>query len=142
MRLLAPRALCEIGDERALMPLISFLFVPDRPLPVTATQRQKVGTREVIRTPIARAIPQLREFLFTMARKGHGFCILILAGEADDPAALEMLESEHWGERKAAVGLLRQWGKLTDTQRDKALADPHVAVRHAAVGSRHGELTR
>ena len=86
VRLLAARALCEIGDERALMPLISFLFVPDRALPVIATQREKVGTKEVIRTATARGIPQLREYLFEMAHKGHGFCILILAGEADDPA--------------------------------------------------------
>ena len=52
------------------------------------------------------------------------------------PAVLEMLVSEYWGERKAAVGLLRQWGKLTEAQRDRALADPHIAVRHAAMGQR------
>ena len=38
-------------------------------------------------------------------------------------------------------GLLRQWGKLTDAQRQRALDDPHVAVRHAAVGYRHGKET-
>ncbi|MCP4617865.1 MAG: RNA polymerase sigma factor, partial [Bradyrhizobium sp.] len=70
VRMLAAQALCEIGDERAMMPLISFLFSPDQAAPVAATQREKVPTEEVIRTPAARAIPQLREFLLTMARKG------------------------------------------------------------------------
>jgi hypothetical protein len=107
--MLAAQALCEIGDERALMPLISFLFAPDRALPAKATQREKVPTREVIRTPAARAIPQLREFLLTMARKGHGFCILILAGEADDLAVYERIvevfrdRAAHLGARRAAM---------------------------------------
>ena len=48
------------------------------------------------------------------------------------PAALEMFESEHWTERKAAASLLRRWGKLTEEQRLAAANDPHVAVRHAA----------
>ena len=52
------------------------------------------------------------------------------------PTALEMLESEHWTERKAAVGLLRRWHKLTDAQRNRAKTDPHMAVRHAALQSR------
>ena len=52
------------------------------------------------------------------------------------PAVLEILASEHWGERKAAVGLLRQSGELAEARRDCAPADPHVAVRHAAVGQR------
>ena len=52
------------------------------------------------------------------------------------PVVEEMLGSEHWGERKAAVGLLRQWGILTDTPRAAAAADPHIAVRHAAAGCR------
>lgn len=109
VRLVAAQALCEIGDERALMPLVSFLFVPDRALPVIASQRKKVGTREVIRTATARRIPQLREFLFEMARKGHGFCILILAGEADDPAVYERIVKlfrdcdAHLGCRRAAL---------------------------------------
>jgi len=56
--------------------------------------------------------------------------------DAAMPTVLEMLVAEHWGERKAAVGLLRQWGKLTEAHRKRALADPHIAVRHAAVGQR------
>jgi HEAT repeat protein len=49
-----------------------------------------------------------------------------------EPLALEMLTSEHWAERKAAVCLLRRWGKLTADQKARARQDPHVAVRHAA----------
>lgn len=49
------------------------------------------------------------------------------------PVATAMLDSEYWGERKAAVCLLRHWGELTPEQRERALADPHIAVRHAAV---------
>ena len=48
------------------------------------------------------------------------------------PTALEMLESADWLERKAAVCLLRRWGKLTEEQRQLAQADEHVAVRAAA----------
>jgi hypothetical protein len=53
-------------------------------------------------------------------------------GNAALPVALEMLASEHWTERKAAVCLLRRWGKLTAGQKAKAEQDSHVAVRHAA----------
>ncbi|MBM4080661.1 MAG: sigma-70 family RNA polymerase sigma factor [Planctomycetes bacterium] len=53
-------------------------------------------------------------------------------GEAAMPTVSEMLTSERWTERKAAVCLLRRWGKLTAEQRKRAQADPHVAVRHAA----------
>jgi RNA polymerase sigma-70 factor (ECF subfamily) len=53
-------------------------------------------------------------------------------GETAMPMVREMLESEHWTERKAAVCLLRRWGILTPEQKKRAQADPHVAVRHAA----------
>ncbi|MHC4985895.1 MAG: sigma-70 family RNA polymerase sigma factor, partial [Planctomycetota bacterium] len=122
VRLLAAQALCEIGDERSLMPLISFLFAPERPLPPMATQREKIDTKQVIRTPTARAIPQLREFLFKMARKGHGLCILILAGEADDPAVYERIvalfrdRAAHLGTRAASLETmcLVEPGRATD----------------------------
>jgi len=52
--------------------------------------------------------------------------------EAAMPTVEEMLNSEHWTERKAAVCLLRRWGKLTPEQKRHAQNDPHVAVRHAA----------
>jgi len=53
-------------------------------------------------------------------------------GEAALATACEMLESSHWTERRAAVGLLRHWGLLAEDQRDRAQADPHIAVRLAA----------
>jgi len=57
-------------------------------------------------------------------------------GEAAMAIALDMLNSQHWTERKAGVALLRRWRKLTDAQRDRAIQDDHIAVRHAAKGSR------
>jgi hypothetical protein len=53
-------------------------------------------------------------------------------GEAAMPVALDMVESPQWTERKAAVCLLRRWGRLGPEQKARAAADPHVAVRHAA----------
>ena len=53
-------------------------------------------------------------------------------GTEAEPTALEMLKSPLWTERKAAVSLLRRWGKLTPQQQADAREDPHVAVRHAA----------
>jgi len=50
------------------------------------------------------------------------------------PLAEEMLGSDSWQERKAAVCLLRRWGRLTPKQRRQAEADTHVAVRHAVAG--------
>jgi len=52
--------------------------------------------------------------------------------DAAAPLAVEMLASEHWTERKAAVGLLRRWGKLDASAAARAACDPHVAVRSAA----------
>jgi len=53
-------------------------------------------------------------------------------GDAARPIAEEMLHSSHWTERKAAVGLLRRWGGLTQDLEAQARRDPHVAVRLAA----------
>jgi len=52
--------------------------------------------------------------------------------DAAEPVVLEMLESAHWTERKAAFCLLRRWHKLTPEQQARGKADPHIAVRHAA----------
>jgi hypothetical protein len=52
--------------------------------------------------------------------------------DAAMPTVMEMVKSEHWTERKAAVCLLRRWGKLTPAQKRTAESDPHAAVRHAA----------
>jgi HEAT repeat protein len=53
-------------------------------------------------------------------------------GDAAMSTVDQMLESEHWTERKAAYCLLRRWGKLTPEQRKRGEKDSHVAVRHAA----------
>ena len=55
-------------------------------------------------------------------------------GDIALPIARDMLASAHWPERKAAVGLLKRWGTLTPEDLAAARNDPHVAVRHAAVG--------
>ncbi|MHC4982232.1 MAG: HEAT repeat domain-containing protein [Planctomycetota bacterium] len=80
-------------------------------------------------------IPELRRCL----REGRptkaarqAFYQMRRLGDAAMPVVLEMLASEHWTERKAAVCLLRHWGKLTEQQHERASKDPHVAVRHAA----------
>ncbi len=52
--------------------------------------------------------------------------------DAAMPAVEEMLGSENWTERKAAVCLLRRWGKLTPEQKAQAENDSHVAVRTAS----------
>ena len=53
-------------------------------------------------------------------------------GDAAMPIVTEMLTSDHWTERKAALSLLRRWNKLTPEQQAHAKQDPHAAVRHAA----------
>ena len=47
---------------------------------------------------------------------------------AADAVVREMLGSEYWTERKAAVSILRRWGELTDAMRAKAGEDPHPGV--------------
>jgi len=80
-------------------------------------------------------LPELRRCL----REGkpgkvasEAFRQMLRLGNVAVPTAEEMLTSEHWPERKAAVALLRRWGKLTDEQRTRAEADSHIAVRLAA----------
>jgi hypothetical protein len=55
-------------------------------------------------------------------------------GEAAMPTVRQMLDSDHWTERKAAYCLLRRWKVLTPELRQRGQADTHVAVRHAAAG--------
>ena len=57
---------------------------------------------------------------------------MLRMGEPAMATVRDMLGSEHWTERKAAYSLLRRWGKLSPAQQARGLADPHVAVRHAA----------
>lgn len=83
----------------------------------------------------ASALPELRRLL----REGRPRKLaqeacrqMLRLGEAAYGTAREMLESEHWTERKAAVVLLRRWGRLSQRQAERARSDPHVAVRKAA----------
>ena len=83
----------------------------------------------------AAALPDLRRCLAEGSPKKlarEAFWRMHELRGAAEPVAMEMLESLHWTERKAAVCLLRRWGTLTPAQQARAAADPHVAVRHAA----------
>ena len=62
----------------------------------------------------------------------QAFWQMLRLGDAALPTVEEMFESDHWTERKAAVGLLRRWGKLTPEHKARAKNDPHVAVRMVA----------
>jgi hypothetical protein len=82
----------------------------------------------------AEFIPELRQVLregkpVKIAREA--FWALHKLRDAAIPTVRKMLESEHWTERKAAVCLLRRWNLLADTDRARALKDPHLAVRLA-----------
>ena len=79
------------------------------------------------------ALPQLRQALAEgRPRKAAREALhqMRRMGDRALPAVMEMMESAHWGERKAAVCLLRRWGKLTPELRTRAEADDHIAVRH------------
>ena len=82
----------------------------------------------------AEFIPELRQVL----RKGkpvkvarEAFWAMHKLRDAAIPTVREMLESEHWTERKAALSLLQRWNLLADADRARALKDPHPAVRLA-----------
>jgi len=62
----------------------------------------------------------------------EAFWQMLSLGDAAMPTVKEMLDSDLWTERKAALCLLRRWGKLTAAQKAHAQQDPHRAVRHAA----------
>jgi len=95
--------------------------------------------RRLAREKGADFLPELRQFLSDGKPKKlarEAFRQMRRLKDAALPTALEMLDSPLWTQRKAAVGLLRRWGKLTDQQRDIYAADTHIAVRHAALGRR------
>ena len=82
-------------------------------------------------------LPELRRHLASGRPQQNllskeAFWQMLRLGEAAQPTAQQMLGSEDWRERKAAVCLMRRWGTLTDRQRQRAVADSHIAVRHAA----------
>jgi RNA polymerase sigma-70 factor (ECF subfamily) len=98
------------------------------------TLRADALRKLVAASPVA-ALPELRRCLAEgsppkLAREA--FRQLHDLGPAAEPVVLEMLESPQWPQRKAAVCLLRRWGKLTIEQQSRAQSDPHLAVRHAA----------
>lgn len=100
-------------------------------------QHKKAAVRILARQRGANFLPELRKCLGggrprigEVAREA--FWEMHRLGEAAEPMALDMLASTDWLERKAAVCLLRRWGKLTEQQRQKARTDEHVAVRKAA----------
>jgi len=81
------------------------------------------------------ALPELRRCLAEGKPKKlarEAFWRMHALGAAAEPVARDMLSSSLWTERKAAVSLLRRWGKLTPRQKAECRRDPHVAVRHAA----------
>lgn len=118
-------------------PLVEGMYMAGLP------QHKKAAVRILARQRGADFMPELRKCLGggrprvgEVAREA--FWEMYRLGAAAESTALEMLESADWLERKAAVCLLRRWGKLTEKQRQLAQADEHVAVRAAAeaVGDR------
>ena len=59
-------------------------------------------------------------------------------GEQIGPQLDEMLNAEHWAERRAAVVVLGASGKLPAEQIETLAADRHIAVRNAATKARLG----
>ena len=94
---------------------------------------RQAAVRLLARQRGAEALPLLRQLL-AEGRPGkvarEAFHQIRRMGARALPAAMEMLKSEHWGERKAAVCLLRRWGRLTPELRSRAETDDHIAVRH------------
>ena len=104
-----------------------------------APEQKKAAVKRIAREEGRACLPALRYCLREATPQkvaSQAFREIRRMKDAALPTVLSMLESAHWGERKAAVGLLRQWGVLTEEQRARALADQHVAVRHAAEGHR------
>ena len=99
-------------------------------------KNKKAAVRILARQRGADFLPELRKCLGN-GRPHNGevareaFWEMHRLGKAAEPTALDMLTSTDWLERKAAVCLLRRWGKLTAQQRQQARADEHVAVRKA-----------
>jgi len=54
-------------------------------------------------------------------------------GEQAEPLVREMLTSEHWTERKAALTLLHRWDRLGTDVLERLKDDPHIALRKQAV---------
>jgi len=91
--------------------------------------------RRLARERGAAFLPELRRCLAEgQPRKvsQEAFWQLFRLRDAAMPTVREMLVSDAWPERKAAVCLLRRWSNLTPQQQAQARKDTHPAVRHAA----------
>ncbi|NKB69482.1 MAG: sigma-70 family RNA polymerase sigma factor [Candidatus Latescibacteria bacterium] len=127
------RALCR-RDPLQMGPLVEgFLQSGGHP------GSQVVATRVLARQRGEDFLGQLRSCLggqLQRPQKGkaarRAFWEMYRMGEKALPVAEEMFNAENWLERKAAVALLRRWGRLTSQQRRQAQDDPHPAVRLAA----------
>lgn len=105
---------------------------------------QTAAAKELARQKGTSFLPNLRQCL----REGQprkvaqeAFWLMYRFGDAAMTTVTEMLGSDLWTERKAAVCLLRRWGKLSLAQKARAEADPHIAVRHAAKWVYDGHAT-
>jgi len=136
------------GEQRASFPGVMWTLARSRKLPQEGEpvsdmieamaleappSIRQAAVRLLARQRGAAYLPQLRQFLaegrpHKVAREA--FWQMHRLGDQAMATATEMLDSEHWTERKAAVCLLRRWGKLTPEQKARAEADEHIAVRH------------
>ena len=96
------------------------------------------AVRRLSRQRAASFLPELRHCLAGGPARHHkvakeAFRQLLRLEDLATPVVEEMFTSEDWLERKAAVCLLRRWGKLTTAKREQAASDAHIAVRHAAI---------
>jgi RNA polymerase sigma-70 factor (ECF subfamily) len=110
-------------------PIIEALVAGGQPAARAAALRILAAHKGVEAVPVLRSC--LREGRPRKVAQ-EAFRQFLRLGEDAAPHVREMLGSEHWTERKAAVGLLRRWDMLTGEQLAAAQEDPHVAVRHAA----------
>ena len=118
------------SDHMRIGPLVEGFFREGTP------SMRAAALRILARQNAIDLLPELRRCL----REGkprkvaqEAFWQMFRLRDAAMPTVQEMLKSEHWPERKAAVCLLQRWGQLTPEQTREANADPHVAVREAAV---------
>jgi RNA polymerase sigma-70 factor (ECF subfamily) len=109
-------------------PMVEEIFQDGSPSIRAAAARILARQRE------ASFLPELRRCLAEgQPRKvaQEAFRQVLRLGDVALPTVEEMFNSERWTERKAAVCLLRRWGKLTPEQKARAENDPHIAVRQA-----------
>jgi len=85
------------------------------------------------------AIPELRRCLRAGSPRklaAVAFRAMARIGPLAEAEVTDMLQSDAWTERKAAIALLRRWRKLTPRHRAAAAQDAHPAVRDAAAAGR------